>query len=170
MSIAHSLPKGGTPHFNLSTQSLDMVISTFKEQARGTQQAPILGVWDTKSVGSIPHDSSFVYEAATPSTGLKAAAAGEYGTYTKSFTFGLTVGWPKLLNNSEHHIRNGYRIQQCTHIVKNFCLILKLYQKNSVGFYKLGIIKMIRWIISRNCITCTLSISILCTYIIPQCY
>ncbi len=57
-----------------------MVISTFQVQARGTHQAPILGVWDTNSFGSIPLHSSFVYEAATPSTGLKAATACEYGT------------------------------------------------------------------------------------------
>ena len=45
MSTAQSLPKGGTSRFNLSTQSLDMVISTFQVQDRGTQQAPVLGLW-----------------------------------------------------------------------------------------------------------------------------
>ncbi len=40
--------KGGTSHFNLSTQSLDMVISTFQVQDRGAQQAPILGLWGCK--------------------------------------------------------------------------------------------------------------------------
>jgi hypothetical protein len=38
-----ALPKGGSTRINLSTQSLDMVISTFQEQDRDTQQAPILG-------------------------------------------------------------------------------------------------------------------------------
>ena len=42
MSTNQSLPKGGVSRFNLSTQSLDMVISTFQVQDRGIQQAPIL--------------------------------------------------------------------------------------------------------------------------------
>ncbi len=92
MSTAQSLPKGGTSRFNLSTQSLDMVISTFQVQDRGTQQASILGLWGANGVGSAPGDSSFGY-----STGLTATSAGvgEFGTYAKSFPFGLTVGWPK---------------------------------------------------------------------------
>jgi hypothetical protein len=44
MSTAQSLPKGGTCRCNLSTQSLDMVISTYQVQDRGTQQAPVLGL------------------------------------------------------------------------------------------------------------------------------
>ena len=51
------------------------------------------------------------------------AAVGEYGTYLKSFPFGLTVGWPKLLNNSKYFVRNGDGIQQCTCIVGNVRLI-----------------------------------------------
>ena len=92
MSTAQSLPKGGTSRFNLSTQSLDMVISTFQVQDRGTQQAPILGLWGVAGVGSLPSDSSF----GAASTGLTAvaSAAGEFGTYAKSFPFGLTAGWP----------------------------------------------------------------------------
>jgi hypothetical protein len=86
MSTAQSLPKGGTSRFNLSTQSLDMVISTFQVQDRETQQAPILGLWGANGVpgvGSLPGDSSFGVSTATPSTGLFAtsAAVGEYGTY-----------------------------------------------------------------------------------------
>jgi hypothetical protein len=89
MSTAQSLPKGGTSRFNLSTQSLEMVISTFQVKDRGTQQAPILGLWGANGVGSVPGDSSFGYSTATPSTGLVAvsAAVGEYGTYLKSFSF-----------------------------------------------------------------------------------
>jgi hypothetical protein len=69
MSTAQALPKGGTSRFNLSTQSLDMVISTYQVQDRGTQQAPILGLWKSDGVGSVPGDSSFGYSTATPSTG-----------------------------------------------------------------------------------------------------
>ena len=125
MSTAQALPKGGTSRFNLSTQSLDMVISTFQVQDRGTQQAPILGLWGANGVGCVPGDSSFGFSTATPSTGLAAvsAAVGEYGTYLKSFPFGLTVGWPKLLNNSKYFVRNGDGIQQCTYIVGNVRLI-----------------------------------------------
>ena len=125
MSTAQALPKGGTSRFNLSTQSLDMVISTFQVQDRGTQQAPILGLWGSSGVGCVPGDSSFGFSTATPSTGLAAvsAAVGEYGTYLKSFPFGLTVGWPKLLNNSKYFVRNGDGIQQCTYIVGNVRLI-----------------------------------------------
>jgi hypothetical protein len=125
MSTAQSLPKGGTSRFNLSTQSLDMVISTYQVQDRGVQQAPILGLWGANGVGCVPGDSSFGFSTATPSTGLAAvsAAVGEYGTYLKSFPFGLTVGWPKLLNNSKYFVRNGDGIQQCTYIVGNVRLI-----------------------------------------------
>ena len=125
MSTAQALQKGGTSRFNLSTQSLDMVISTFQVQDRGTQQAPILGLWTANGVGSLPGDSSFGYNTAATNTGLTAvaAAAGEYGTYTKSFPFGLTVGWPKLLNNSKYFVRNGDGIKQCTYIVGNVRLI-----------------------------------------------
>ncbi len=45
VGTAQGLPRGGTTRFNISTQSLDMVISTFQVQDRGTQQAPILGLW-----------------------------------------------------------------------------------------------------------------------------
>ena len=54
MSTAQALPKGGTSRLYLSTQSLDMVISTFQVQDRGTQQAPILGLWGANGVGSVP--------------------------------------------------------------------------------------------------------------------
>ncbi len=119
MSTAQSLPKGGTSRFNLSTQSLDMVISTFQVQDRGTQQAPILGLWGANGLGFLPGDSSFGVSTALPSVGLSAtsAAVGEYGTYIKSFPFGLNVGWPKLLNDSKYFVRNGDGIQQCTYIV-----------------------------------------------------
>ncbi len=60
MSTSQSLPKGGTSRFNLSTQSLDMVISTFQVQDRGTQQAPVLGLWGVAGVHSLPDDSSFM--------------------------------------------------------------------------------------------------------------
>jgi hypothetical protein len=125
MSTAQALQKAGTSRFNLSTQSLDMVINTYQVRDRGVQQAPILGLWGSNGVGCVPGDSSFGFSTATPSTGLAAvsAAVGEYGTYLKSFPFGLTVGWPKLLNNSKYFVRNGDGIQQCTYIVDNVRLI-----------------------------------------------
>ena len=121
MSTAQALPKGGTSRFNISTQSLDMVISTFQVQDRGTQQAPILGLWGANGVGALPGDSSF----GPSTTGLTAtaSASGEFGTYVKSFPFGLTMGWPKTLNNSKYFVRNGDGIQQCTYIVGNVRLI-----------------------------------------------
>ncbi len=89
MSTAQALPKGGTSRFNLSTQSLDMVISTFQVQDRGTQQAPISGLWGANGLGSLPGDSSFGVNTASPSVGLSAtSAAVEFGTYIKSFSFG----------------------------------------------------------------------------------
>ena len=125
MSTEQKLPKGGTSRFNLSTQSLDMVISTFQVQDRGTQQAPILGLWGSNGVGTLPGDGSFGYNTGATNTGLTSVsgAAGELGTYTKSFPFGLTAGWPKLLNNSKYFVRNGDGIQTCTYIVGNVRLI-----------------------------------------------
>ena len=121
MSTAQSLPKGGTSRFNLSTQSLDMVISTYQVQDRGTQQAPILGLWGVAGVGTLPNDSSF--GSATGGLTAVTSAAGEFGTYAKSFPFGLTAGWPKTLNNSKYFVRNGDGISTCTYIVGNVRLI-----------------------------------------------
>ena len=93
------LQKTGTTRFNISTQSLDMVISTFQVQDRGVQQAPILGLWAKDGVGTLPTDSSYGLDTAVPTTApLKATASacGEFGTYLKTFNFGLTQGWGKL--------------------------------------------------------------------------
>ncbi len=59
-----------------------MSISTFRFKDRGTQQAPVLGLWTAKGVGYVPGDSSFCVSTATTNTGLSAtsAAVGEYGT------------------------------------------------------------------------------------------
>jgi hypothetical protein len=143
MSTAQSLPKGGTSSFNLSTQSLGMVILTFQVQDRGAQQEPVLGLWSVAGVGSSPGNSSFGYDGASTNTGLKAvaAAAGEFGTYVKSFPFGSTAGWPKLLNNSKYFVRNGNGIQQYTYIVGNVRLILETIQENLTVFYEPGIIR-----------------------------
>ena len=131
MSTAQSLPKGGTSRFNLSTQSLDMVISTYQVQDRGTQQAPILGLWGVAGVGTLPNDSSF--GSATGGLVAVASAAGEFGTYAKSFPFGLTAGWPKTLNNSKYFVRNGDGIQTCTYIVGNVRLIPETIQEQFNG-------------------------------------
>ena len=125
MGTSQSLPKGGTTRFNISTQSLDMVISTFQVQDRGTQQAPVLGLWSKDGVGTLPNDGTFGIDTTVPSTGLinTTLAAGEFGTYLKSFNFGLTQGWGKTLNNSKYFVRNGDGIQTCTYIVGNVRLI-----------------------------------------------
>jgi hypothetical protein len=135
MSTHQALPKGGVSRFNLSTQSLDMVISTFQVQDRGTQQAPILGLWGANGVGSLPGDSSFGVSTATPSVGLAAtgSAVGEFGTYLKSFPFGLTMGWPKTLNNSKYFLRNGDGISNCTYIVGNVRLVPETIQEQFNG-------------------------------------
>ncbi len=80
MSTAQALPKGGTSRFNLSTLSLDMVISTYQVQDRGTQQAPILGLWGANGVGSLPGDSSFGFNTGATNTGLTAVAAAAVNT------------------------------------------------------------------------------------------
>ena len=108
---AQSLPKGGTTRFNLSTQSLDMVISTFQVQDRDVQQAPILGQANTDGWGNLPTDSSTVGATAT------ASACGEYGTALKSFNYALQLGCAKTLNNSKYFVRNGDGIDRCTYIV-----------------------------------------------------
>jgi hypothetical protein len=119
MSTAQSLPKGGTSRFNLSTQSLDMVISTYQVQDRGTNQAPILGNWAANGVGSLPGDTTIAGSGLTTTS----SAAGEYGTFTKSFPFLLTTGAPKTLNNSKYFVRNGDGISTGTYIVGNVRLI-----------------------------------------------
>ncbi len=121
LSTSQQLPKGGTARFNLSTQSLDMVISTYQVQDRGVNQAPILGTWAANGVGCQPSDSTVM----GTSTGLTAtsSSAGEFGTFTKSFNFGLTQGWPKTLNNSKYFVRNGDGIEAATYIVGNVRLI-----------------------------------------------
>jgi len=131
MSSSQALSKGGTCRLNLSTQSLDMVISTFQVQDRGTQQAPILGLWSANGVGALPGDSSF----GPSTTGLTAtaSAAGEFGSYVKSFPFGLTMGWPKTLNNSKYFVRNGDGVKQCTYIVGNVRLIPETIQEQFNG-------------------------------------
>ena len=125
MGTAQSLPKGGTTRFNISTQSLDMVISTFQVQDRGTQQAPILGLWSNNGVGCLPNDGTFGIDTTSPSTGLinTTLSAGEFGTYLKIFNHGLTQGWGKTLNNSKYFVRNGDGINTCTYIVGNVRII-----------------------------------------------
>ena len=80
---AQALPKCGTTRFNISTQSLDMVISTFQVQDRDTQQAPILGQANANGWGSLPGDASLLGATAT------ASAAGEFGAYQKSLNNAL---------------------------------------------------------------------------------
>jgi hypothetical protein len=117
MGQSQSLPKGGTTRFNISTQSLDMVVSTFQVQDRDTQQAPILGQANRDGWGSLPGDATVV---GTTSTAL---AAGEYGTQLKTFNYALQLGVAKTLNNSKYFIRNGDGIAQCTYI----CGAVRLY-------------------------------------------
>ena len=111
LGSAQTLPKGGTTRYNISTQSLDMVISTFQVQDRETQQAPILGQADADGWGSLPTASSLVGATAISN------AAGEFGTYKKSFNYALTLGVAKTLNNRKYYVGNGDGIDTCTYIV-----------------------------------------------------
>jgi hypothetical protein len=117
MGGQQSLPKGGTTRFNLSTQSLDSVISTFQVVDREIQQAPILGQANANGWGSVPGDASIVGVTST------AAAAGEYGSQFKTFNYALQLGVAKTLNNSKFFVRNGDGIERCTYICGNVRLI-----------------------------------------------
>jgi hypothetical protein len=48
----------------------------FRVQDRGTQQAPISGLWGANGVGSLPVDSSFGVSTASSSVGLSTSVAG----------------------------------------------------------------------------------------------
>ena len=111
---AQGLPKGGTNRFSISTQSLDMVISTFQVQDRETQQAPILGQHGADGWGTLPTAKAVVGAAETAVNG-----AAEFGTLMKSFNTALSLGVAKTLNNSRYFLRNGDGIGTCTYIVGN---------------------------------------------------
>jgi len=111
MGQAQGLPKGGSTRINLSTQSLNMVISTYQVQDRDTQQAPILGQANTDGWGTLPGAVSTVGTVTT------AASAGEFETHLKSLDYALTLGCAKTLNNSKYFVRNGDGIDRCTYIV-----------------------------------------------------
>ena len=113
-SNAQSLPKGGTTRFNISTQSLDMVISTFQAPDRGLNQAPILGHANLNALAALP-------------------SHGQYGTYTKSFSTGVLFGWAKTLNNSKYFVRNGDGIKTCTYMVGSVRLIPETIQEQFNG-------------------------------------
>ena len=104
MGTAQGLPKGGTTRFNISTQSLDMVISTFQAPDRGTNQAPILGHANANALSTLP-------------------SYGEYGTYNKSASISVLHGWAKSLNNSKYFVRNGDGIKTCTYMVGSVRLV-----------------------------------------------
>ncbi|MEI6628856.1 MAG: hypothetical protein WCN27_05600, partial [Alphaproteobacteria bacterium] len=101
MGSQQSLPKGGTTRFNISTQSLDMVISTFQVQDRGINQAPILGSVNTNYI--------------QPNSDL--ATYGEFGSSLYNFNTALVKGVSKTLNNSKYFVRNGDGIAYSTYIV-----------------------------------------------------
>ena len=105
------IPKGTTTRFNISTQSLDMVISTFQVDGRDVQQAPILGQHNKDGWGSVNTDATIVGVTSTSS------AAGEYGSQYKTFNYALQLGCAKTLNNSKYFVRNGDGIDRCTYIV-----------------------------------------------------
>ena len=122
-----TLPRTTTTRFNLSTQSLDMVISTFQVQDRDIQQAPILGQANTNGWGSLPTDGSLVGATSTSS------AAGEFGTQLKTFNYALQLGVAKTLNNSKYFVRNGDGIDKCTYIVGAVRLIPETIQEQFNG-------------------------------------
>ena len=103
-SNAQSLPKGGTTRFNISTQSLDMVISTFQAPDRGLNQAPILGHANSNALAALP-------------------SYGQYGSYNKSLSIAVLHGWGKSLNNSKYFVRNGDGIKTCTYLVGSVRLV-----------------------------------------------
>ena len=122
-----TLPRTTTTRFNLSTQSLDMVISTFQVQDRDIQQAPILGQANANGWGSLPTDGSLVGATSTSS------AAGEFGTQLKTFNYALQLGVAKTLNNSKYFVRNGDGIDKCTYIVGAVRLIPETIQEQFNG-------------------------------------
>ena len=127
LGSSQPLPKSGTTRFNLSTQSLDMVISTFQVQDRDTQQAPILGQANANGWGTVPGDGSLVGATST------SAAAGEYGTQLKTFNYATQLGVAKTLNNSKYFVRNGDGIDRCTYIVGAVRLIPETIQEQFNG-------------------------------------
>jgi hypothetical protein len=106
-----TMPRGGTTRFNISTQSLDMVITTFQPQDRDVQQAPILGPQNANGWGSLNTEGSVVGISNT------AGGAGEYGSQFKTFNYALQLGVAKTLNNSKYFVRNGDGIDRGTYIV-----------------------------------------------------
>ena len=105
-----ALPRTSTSRFSISTQSLDMIISTFQVQDREVQQAPILGLHNANGWGSLPGDNSVFSTTAT------ANAAGEFGSIIRSFNNALSLGASKTLNNSS----DSWPLQFQPTIWKNF--------------------------------------------------
>ena len=137
LGIGHSLPKGGTTIFNISTQSLDMVISTFQVQDRDVQQAPILGQANSTGWGSSLTDITAVGTVAG-----SANSCLEYGTHLRSFNYALTLGCAKTLNHSKYFVRNGDGIDKCTYIVGAVRLIPETIQEQFNGVYAHLILRM----------------------------
>ena len=103
LGTAVALGTGTTTRFNISTQSLDMIISTRQVQDRGINQAPILGT----------PSSNYLAPVSTSSWGTY----GEFGSYAYTFKNALMNGVSKTLNNSKYFVRNGDGINYCTYIV-----------------------------------------------------
>jgi hypothetical protein len=91
--------KSGTTRFTLSTQSLDMVIGTFRVPNYDTQSLPYLG-------------NTYKRYASTES-------GQEFGLQQYTFNAALNNAQPLTLNNSKYFIRNGSGIKTCTWIVGN---------------------------------------------------
>ena len=130
MGNAYNLGSSSTTRFTIATQSLDMVIATRQVQDRGIQQAPILGPANS-NIQTLPSDASLTNTAGT--IAYTASSAGEFGTLTKSFNYGLQVGWAKTLNNSKYFVRNGDGISQSTYIVGSVRLIPENIQEQFNG-------------------------------------
>ena len=103
LGSAYALGSTTTTRFNISTQSLDMVIATRQVQDRGINQAPILGTPSTNYQALVSTASWGTY--------------GEYGSYAYTFRNALLNGCSKTLNNSKYFVRNGDGINYGTFIV-----------------------------------------------------
>jgi len=74
-------------------------------------------------VGDVNTSGLSVFTMNSNITNLNNTSTTIFNNLNSLSTYGLTMGWPKTLNNSKYFVRNGDGIQQCTYIVGNVRLI-----------------------------------------------